>query len=250
MSRLLALYPRAWRRRYGEELLSLIAVRPPNARDQVDLVLGAIDAHIHPELVTPEPSADRPMRDINPNDLQIARRLGVGAMFGAIAWLAAWAIGANGPIVYDAGGSYRDGAAALPVLLLAGVLLVGGFIGHLVLLPAGARVARVAAFVAICCTLLWTLGPWLMPIGAAALAGLTILAVAGWRAGTWPAAMAGVVVIVAVAVPALLVAGLPDGPDIGPAPPAIVAAFALTTAIWLIVGAALVRVSQPAMGRA
>ena len=112
MSRLLGLYPRAWRRRYGEELLSLIAVRPPNARDQLDLVLGAIDAHLHPELVTPEPSADRPMRDITPNDLQIARRLGVGAMFGAIAWLAAWAIGANGPIVYDASGSYRDGAAA------------------------------------------------------------------------------------------------------------------------------------------
>jgi hypothetical protein len=250
MSRLLALYPRAWRRRYGDELLSLIAIRPPNARDQLDLVLGAIDAHLHPELVTPEPSAGRPMRDVNPNDLRIARRLGVGTMFGATAWLAAWAIAANGPIVYDPGGSYRDGAAALPVLLLAGVLLVGGFIGHVVLLPAGARVARVAAFVAICCTLLWTLGPWLMPIGAAALAGLTILAVAGWRAGTWPAAMAGVVVILAVGVPTLLVAGLPDGPDNGAAPPAVVAAFALMTAIWLIVGAALVRAPQPAMGRA
>jgi hypothetical protein len=190
------------------------------------------------------------MRDLNAGDLRIARRLGVGAMLGAIAWLAAWLIAANGPIVHDPGGSYRDGAAALPVLLLAGVLLVGGFIGHVVLLPAGARVARVAAFVAICCTLLWTLGPWLMPIGAAALAGLTILAVAGWRAGTWPAAMAGVVVILAVGVPALLVAGLPDGPDIGAAPPAIVAAFALMTAIWLIVGAALVRAPQPALGRA
>jgi hypothetical protein len=89
-----------------------------------------------------------------------------------------------------------------------------------------------------------------MPIGAAALAGLTILAVAGWRAGTWPAAMAGVVVILAVGVPTLLVAGLPDGPDNGAAPPAVVAAFALMTAIWLIVGAALVRAPQPAMGRA
>ena len=250
MSRLLALYPRAWRRRYCEELLSLIAVRPPNARDQLDLVLGAIDAHLHPELVTLEPSAGRPMRDVTPDDLRIARRLGVGAMFGAIAWLAAWVIAANGPIVYDPGGSYRDGAAALPVLLLAGVLLVGGFIGHVVLLPAGARVARIAAFVAICCTLLWTLGPWLMPIGAAALAGLTILAVAGWRAGTWPAAMAGVVVILAVAVPALLVAGLPAGPDSGPASLAVVAAFSMTGAIWLIVGGTLVRPPQPAMERA
>jgi len=250
MSRLLALYPRAWRRRYGDELRSLAAARPINARDRLDLVLGAIDAHVHPELVTLEPSAGRPMRDVTPNDLRIARRLGVGAMFGAIAWLAAWAIAANGPIVYDPGGSYRDGAAALPVLLLAGVLLVGGFIGHVVLLPAGAHVARVAAFVAICCTLLWTLGPWLMQIGAAALAGLTILAVAGWRAGTWPAAMAGVVVMLAVAVPALLVGGLPDGPDIGPAPLEVVAALALTTALWLIVGGTLIRAPQTVIERA
>jgi hypothetical protein len=250
MSRLLALYPRAWRRRYGEELLSLIAVRPPNAGDRLDLVLGAIDAHLHPYLVTPEPPAGRPMRDISPGDLRIARRLGVGAMLGGIAWLAAWVIAANGPIVYDPGGSYRDGAAALPVLLLAGVLLVGGFIGHVVLLPAGARVARVAAFVAICCTLLWTLGPWLMPIGAAALAGLTILAVAGWRAGTWPAAMAGVVVILAVAVPALLVAGMPAGRSISPVPLSVVAAFSLTSAIWLIVGGTLIRAPQAATGSA
>ena len=116
MSRLLGLYPRAWRRRYGEELRSLTAARPMNARDWLDLVLGAIDAHLHPELVTSEPSAGQPMRDLTPDDLRIARRLGAGAMFGAVAWLAAWVIAANGPIVYDPGGSYRDGAAALPVL--------------------------------------------------------------------------------------------------------------------------------------
>jgi len=250
MSRLLQLYPRAWRQRYGEELQSLIAARPPNARDRLDLVLGAIDAHLHPELVTSEQTAARPMRDLTPSDLRIARRLGVGAMLGAVAWLAAWAIAANGPIVYDRGGSYRDGAAALPVLFLAGSLLVGGFFGHLIVLPAGAHVGRLAAFVAICCTILWTLGPWLLPFGAAALAGLAILAVAGWRAGTWSAAMAGAVVMLAIAVPTLLVSGFPDGPDIGPAPPEVVAGFALTTAIWLIVGGTLIRAPQTARERA
>jgi hypothetical protein len=168
-------------------------------------------------------------------------------MFGATAWLAAWAIAANGPIVYDPGGSYRDGAAALPVLLLAGALLVGGIIGHMVVLPAGARVGRLAAVVAICCTLVWTLGPWLLLFGAVALAGLTILAVAGWRAGTWSAAMAGALVVLAVSVPALLVAGMPDGPSISPAPLSVVGAFSLTSAIWLIVGATLIRAPRTAI---
>ena len=46
--RLLRLYPGAWRRRYGHELAILLEDRPPTARDRVDLVRGAIDAHLHP----------------------------------------------------------------------------------------------------------------------------------------------------------------------------------------------------------
>lgn len=54
MSRLLRLYPAAWRRRYGTEFLGLLAERPIGPRGVTDLVLGAVDAHLHPELVGSE----------------------------------------------------------------------------------------------------------------------------------------------------------------------------------------------------
>ena len=51
MSRLLRLYPVAWRERYEPELLGLLHDRPVRLRGSVDVVLGAIDAHLHPELI-------------------------------------------------------------------------------------------------------------------------------------------------------------------------------------------------------
>jgi hypothetical protein len=48
VSALLRLYPRAWRARYGEEMLALLDDRPHGARDRVDLVRGALDAWLHP----------------------------------------------------------------------------------------------------------------------------------------------------------------------------------------------------------
>jgi hypothetical protein len=52
MSGLLRLYPRAWRKRYGDEMASLLEERPPTARERLDLGRGAVDAWLHP----PEPS--------------------------------------------------------------------------------------------------------------------------------------------------------------------------------------------------
>ncbi len=42
------LYPAAWRARYGTEMLDLLDERPPTWRDAIDLVRGALDAHLHP----------------------------------------------------------------------------------------------------------------------------------------------------------------------------------------------------------
>ena len=47
MSRLVRLYPAAWRDRYGDELAALLEDRPPGPFDVADLLLGAIDAHLH-----------------------------------------------------------------------------------------------------------------------------------------------------------------------------------------------------------
>jgi hypothetical protein len=49
MSVLIRLYPQAWRDRYEAEVLDLLAHRPGSVRDAVDLVRGALDAHLHPQ---------------------------------------------------------------------------------------------------------------------------------------------------------------------------------------------------------
>jgi hypothetical protein len=45
---LLNLYPRAWRRRYGDEVADMLAGRGFSLRTSVDLVAGAIDVWLHP----------------------------------------------------------------------------------------------------------------------------------------------------------------------------------------------------------
>lgn len=51
----MALYPRAWRARYGDELEALLEVARPGLRDRLDLLRGALDAHLHPSRPSPLP---------------------------------------------------------------------------------------------------------------------------------------------------------------------------------------------------
>lgn len=44
---LLRLYPARWRTRYGDEFAALLAERPLGPFDVADVLLGAIDAHLH-----------------------------------------------------------------------------------------------------------------------------------------------------------------------------------------------------------
>ena len=50
---LLALYPRSWRLRYGEEIAAILGQERLTLSRVVDLILGAVDAHLHPELAGP-----------------------------------------------------------------------------------------------------------------------------------------------------------------------------------------------------
>jgi hypothetical protein len=50
MSRLLALYPGAWRERYEAEVRDLLVANPPTLADRADLVRGALDAWVHPQV--------------------------------------------------------------------------------------------------------------------------------------------------------------------------------------------------------
>ena len=56
MSRLVRLYPQAWRDRYGDEFAALLEERPPTAGDVLDTLRGALDAHLHPTVGASEPA--------------------------------------------------------------------------------------------------------------------------------------------------------------------------------------------------
>jgi Rieske Fe-S protein len=43
-------YPRSWRQRYGAEMRALVSERRPGWRDLWDLMRGALDARLHPQL--------------------------------------------------------------------------------------------------------------------------------------------------------------------------------------------------------
>lgn len=45
MKRFLWAYPRAWRKRYGDEFLALLEQQPPRVRDVFDILVGALLAH-------------------------------------------------------------------------------------------------------------------------------------------------------------------------------------------------------------
>jgi hypothetical protein len=72
---LLRLYPRAWRERYGDEFAELLEARPPSLRDQLDIVLGAIDARMNPQLPGHRPARTASMRD---------RLLAIGAITAGV----------------------------------------------------------------------------------------------------------------------------------------------------------------------
>lgn len=247
MTRLIGLYPRRWRERYGDEFADLLEGRPASWSDRLDLLRGAVDAHRHPELV--DPSAPAPltaMAPVSPRrlaDLRIARRLGFAAMAGTILWLAAWAVATQGPIVYEPDGtSYRDGGAAMPIYMFAVWGLTAGLVGQIIRLPSRALVARAAAFISALAFSLYALGPWLIPLGAVGLGGFVVLALAAWWAGHWSGlsvAVVGFVSVVGTWFMALVMngGGVPGNESV----PYLVAAVVLFASLWLVVGASLLR---------
>lgn len=94
MSRLLALYPKAWRARYGEEFSDLLELRPPSLRDRLDIVVGAIDARVNPQV----PGADDRERSVAGDRAARATAVAAGVLFTI------WGvIGATSMVPWDSG---------------------------------------------------------------------------------------------------------------------------------------------------
>ena len=79
--RWLRLYPRAWRERYGDELIAVLGSRPLTMRSRLDLARGGFDAYTHP-LTAPSPPV-------------------AAALIAGVAWVAAGLFSALQPLMPD-----------------------------------------------------------------------------------------------------------------------------------------------------
>jgi hypothetical protein len=210
MSRLVRLYPAAWRARYEAEFSELLATRQPGVADRIDIVRGALDAHLHPQVRHPDEV--RPPA-LDEGDGRLARRLGFGTLAGAALWVVAWIVVLLGPVRYDDDGAYRDGAAAFPFLLGAVALIAGGLAGQFKVLPKDALLARIGAGFALVFVVVWGIQPWLLWAGVPMISGLALLAGGGYRARAWPAWSSASVGLACVVVVVLIGYGIATAID-------------------------------------
>ena len=237
MTRLIALYPRDWRERYEVEFLALLAERPPDPAGRLDILLGAIDARLHPQVpgshAAPEPPTS-PRR--------WAIRVGWLTLVGGLLWVATLIVATNGPIVVDGWGTYRERAAAAPLFFVALILLGTGIVAVALDLPAGARLGRAGAYVACLSGLLWAFAPWLLVAGLIAGVGITAVALSAWEAGRWSGIDAALLVggqIIGWTLPAGVAFGLVAPGALGV--DGIVLPLSVMLSAWIAVGHALIR---------
>jgi hypothetical protein len=114
MTRLIALYPRAWRDRYENEFLALLQERTPEPRDRFDIVRGAVDARLHPQ-------AGRSSSG-EPDGTRSARLDAVLAVLAGALWVATGLAFQGSSVDPDLG--YKDTELAL-LLGIAGALVAG-----------------------------------------------------------------------------------------------------------------------------
>lgn len=245
MTSLLRLYPSEWRDRYEDEFLALLAERRPDARDRLDIVRGAIDARIHPQVRDgrPQPSPD--------GDLAAPRQRTLGwiTLAGGVAWLGALVIAINGPIVVEPGSTYRDGGAALPFVVLAFVMLSAGIFGAARGLPSTAQAGALAAALAIVTGVIWSMMPWMFALFAVTSVSITVLVVSARRARVWRSldaavALGGLLAAWLIGVPVLM--GIPS--LVGEGPDGYAIFWIVLTPLWIAFGHALVApVRRPAL---
>jgi hypothetical protein len=239
MSRIVRLYPAAWRERYEPEFVELLATRPPGLMDGVDIIRGALDAHLHPQVL--QRREIQPPSPASEDHVRLARRLGFGAVGGAALWIIAWVVASLGPIRYDDQGAYRDGAAAFPFLLGAIALLSGGLAGQLVHLPRSARLARIGAGVALPFLLIWGIQPWLLWAAVPMVGGLVVLALGAHHSGAWPTWTSGAVALACFVVVAIMAYGLSTAVDRMAGGMLFLVAATAFVPVWLGVGATLIQ---------
>jgi hypothetical protein len=126
---LVRLYPADWRARFGEEFLDLLESRQLTLRAVVDVLRGALDAHLDPQLV------GDPL--LNPRLPTFTRQLGVAAMGSGLivilGILSSMGVGHGTPMVVGHGSPFAEDAWTEPFgffrLGMFAPLALGGMIG-------------------------------------------------------------------------------------------------------------------------
>jgi hypothetical protein len=167
MSRLVRLHPRPWRDRYEEEVLDLLDQRAFSLADRIDLVRGAIDAHVHPQL----PASRSPVQPLT------HRVPGLLALAASLLWTA------NVTILLVWGNPALDWG----LIGMAFVLMLVSLPGDYMLAGHGRRIALGLCAVAVCFVGFAAIPLWPVQLACAAVGYLIafggMLALAALRAG-------------------------------------------------------------------
>jgi hypothetical protein len=166
--RLLHLYPRAWRDRYGDEVASVLAEHRVTYWTALDLVLGALDAHVHGDLL--------PRRLVSMAHRMRSSEITIFCAFVlfCIAWLPL-------SLVRDPLPIWQDALAAHPELLIALTLLgIAALIATLAILVGGVPLVVSALAQSITARRWWLLALFAVPILAVAALVVVRLADIPW----------------------------------------------------------------------
>jgi hypothetical protein len=231
MTALVRLYPRAWRERYEAEFLGILQARPPSRRDRLDIVRGALDARLHPEI------PGRP--DAPGHPTQTAGWVAVSSILAGVVFLAWVGLILRDFRGWDGGQPETSGAmfvlSGLAALLLAATHVLLAVAGQ----PSMRTFGNVGASVAAASFVLTAVGGG--PSLLFAIAGSVILAVAmaGRTVPVWLSVLWIAASVVLVATMLGFVGG--GGMAVGLLP--WLAPFGLS---WLLIGLTVARSGVPA----
>jgi hypothetical protein len=147
---LLRLYPARWRARYGDEFEQVLADRPLGPFDVADILLGALDAHLHLRGLG---AASEHQKGF-PMSLRIG---GIAALFGAPVWVGGFVVASG--VVGDV-----DSRTAAAVLVAGSLALLVALVG---LSAFQARVQPVLSWLALALPAVGTVGLLVGALGVA-----------------------------------------------------------------------------------
>lgn len=195
------LFPRAWRRRYGEELVAILELQPPNLRRLIGLLYCALDAHLDPQVREGADFSSMEGRPTMQTRIFAAAAVGAGFVLAAgllitdqnwifVRLVIFYALAGVGLI-----GVHRRQSAAAPVLAWVGFVpvLVAYAVGLALLLPPAGDLALPAIagrrFVIVAQEALW-IGSFVFGVVTLAIGVMPRLAAAAFTVGA-PMAMVG-----------------------------------------------------------